>query len=103
MQGLFEKKNVRQYKQQLVIGMVTPEDKCDGGDLKQVVIVHQLADQIHIGTAGGISIRFLPAFLLHTTAAGTAAMLTSAGFSTFAGIVVMVMYGCVEVGGRAGF
>lgn len=44
MQGLFEKKNVCQYKQQLVVGVVTPEDKCDGGNLEQIVVVHQLAD-----------------------------------------------------------
>lgn len=33
MQDLFEKKNVCQYKQELVIGFIAPEDKCYGGDL----------------------------------------------------------------------
>lgn len=41
---LFYKKYIKKYENQFVVGVVTPEDKCDGGNLEQIVVVHQLAD-----------------------------------------------------------
>ena len=101
MQDLFKKKNVCQYKQQLVIGFIAPKDKCYSGDLKQVIVIHNSSDYVHSVTAGGISVRFMPAFLLHMTAALTAAVLTSAGLFAVAHTLIVVMYGGVEAWGRA--
>ena len=47
MQDLFKKKNVCQYKQQLVIGFIAPKDKCYSGDLKQVIVIHNSSDYVH--------------------------------------------------------
>ena len=101
MQDLFKKKNVCQYKQQLVIGFIAPKDKCYSGDLKQVIVIHNSSDYVHSVTAGGISVSFMPAFLLHMTAALTAAVLTSAGLFVIAHTLIVVMYGGVEARGRA--
>ena len=101
MQDLFKKKNVCQYKQQLVVGFIAPKDKCHGGDLQQVIVIHNSSDYVHLVTAGGISVRLMPAFLLHMTAALTAAALTSAGLFTVTHTLIVVMYGGVEARGRA--